>query len=141
MAEKTKYRFIFKTAKDDVILRTEYLEALNKKQAWKLINLRANRGGWDYLLHSDSVRILFSEVTAEENKEGMERLKAKRELEKAKTEAEKGRFCPKCGKEVEYDYCQHCGWQRFGNWYGRYMLKVAGLSQCQSQLKLRRLKQ
>lgn len=28
--------------------------------------------------------------------------------------------CPSCGKTVEDDYCQYCGWQRVSSWFSRF---------------------
>lgn len=116
MAEKTKYKILFRDDHGD-LMRIEYASAFSREQARVLVYRRAVREGWDYLFRSDSVLIVVSEDT-----EGMAKLKLKRQLDKE-------RACPECGYEVEYDYCQHCGWQKFSGWYGRHISKSAASKQ------------
>ena len=112
MTEKTKYRVEFWSA-DRRLIRKEYVSAYSEKQARALMYRRSVKEGWDYLFLSDSV---FVRVVVDT--EGIERLRRMKEMREQK-------LCPKCGEELEHDYCQHCGWQRFGGWYGRYVDKTS----------------
>jgi len=111
MAEKTRYRVEFYSG--GRLMRTEFVSTFSEKQAKAIVRRRSAREGWDYLFQSDSV---FVRVTVDI--EGIERLRRMREMRQQK-------WCPECGEEVEYDYCQYCGWQRHGGWYGRFMKKTA----------------
>ena len=111
MAEKTKYRVEFYS--NGNLLRTEYASAYSEKQAKVLAYRRSVKEGWDYLFLSDSVL-----VRVVVDAEGVDRLRKMREMKQQ-------RWCPECGEEVENDYCQHCGRQRFSGWYGRHVEKTS----------------
>ena len=108
-----KEKYLLELKSPDLLLR-RFTMAFSKAQAWSFFKRRAISEGWDYLLNLDNVNILISKVEPEPAGAPMFGLKPKKQVEEPWDLS----FCPKCKNELEDDYCQKCGWQRFSAWYG-----------------------
>lgn len=103
---------------DGKVTHRSVTKAYTRSQAWRNFKIRANDEGWDYLLALDNTNIdIFIDpgVPQKGPKDQSWAPSAKKPIKNLLD----WETCPKCRKNVEDDYCQSCGWQRYSQWYSK----------------------
>ena len=111
MGVRKKYKIAFweeNRDRSDDPAREEYCWAASRQHAWYLIRLRGEelyRKKGDHSLLSLFGRGDVSVIVSEEKDQPSSRAKNNKEPPQAGV-------CPKCGEDIDYDYCTECGWQK-----------------------------